>query len=78
MRRCTPLKQRLHPQLKWKAPIGARKAANAAKRCGSREVENNFLSLGVASEGDGWLVLYHRALGYATDHREVLLEASNQ
>lgn len=31
MRECTPLKQRLHPQLKGKAPMGARKAANAAK-----------------------------------------------
>jgi hypothetical protein len=51
MRECTPLKQRLHPQLKGEAPIGARKAANAAKRRGSREVEMMSLSLGVACGG---------------------------
>jgi hypothetical protein len=61
MRRCTPLKQRLHPQLKLKAPIGARKAAMAAKRCGLIEVEKDFLLLRIASGGIQRLVLYPRA-----------------
>jgi len=37
-----------------------------------------FLSLRVASGDNERLVLYHKALVYATDHWEALLEASNK